>query len=63
MNAAMMVFLKKGYLGTKIRDIALEAQLSPGLIYFYFRGKDEIYGTKSKINYGSKKCVFALANQ
>jgi AcrR family transcriptional regulator len=48
MNAARMVFLKKGYLGTKIRDIALEAQLSPGLIYFYFKGKDEIYGNVCK---------------
>jgi AcrR family transcriptional regulator len=48
MNAARSVFLKKGYLGTKIRDIALEAQLSPGLIYFYFKGKDEIYGNICK---------------
>ncbi|MBC2716111.1 MAG: TetR/AcrR family transcriptional regulator [Desulfobacteraceae bacterium] len=44
MNAGRKVFLKKGYLSSTIRDIALEAELSPGLIYFYFKGKDEIYG-------------------
>ena len=44
LDAGRRVFLKKGYLGTSIRAIALEAELSPGLIYFYFAGKDEIYG-------------------
>jgi AcrR family transcriptional regulator len=44
LDAARKVFLKKGYLGTSIRAIAVEAELSPGLIYFYFAGKDEIYG-------------------
>lgn len=44
LDAGKRVFLKKGYLGTSIRAIALEAELSPGLIYFYFSGKDEIYG-------------------
>ena len=44
LDAARRVFLKKGYLGTSIRAIAVEAELSPGLIYFYFEGKDEIYG-------------------
>lgn len=44
LDAARRVFLKKGYLGTSVRAIAVEAELSPGLIYFYFAGKDEIYG-------------------
>jgi AcrR family transcriptional regulator len=44
LDAARRVFLKHGYLGTSIRAIAVEAELSPGLIYFYFEGKDEIYG-------------------
>lgn len=44
LDAGKRVFLKKGYLGTSIRAIAVEAELSPGLIYFYFAGKDEIYG-------------------
>jgi AcrR family transcriptional regulator len=44
LDAGKSVFLQKGYLGASIRAIALEAELSPGLIYFYFSGKDEIYG-------------------
>jgi AcrR family transcriptional regulator len=48
LSAARKVFLEKGYLGTKMRDIALEAELSPGLIYFYFKSKDEIYGKVCK---------------
>ncbi len=44
LDAGRRVFLKKGYLGSSIRAIAAEAELSPGLIYFYFAGKDEIYG-------------------
>jgi len=44
LNAGKKLFLKKGYLGTTMRDIALEAELSTGAIYVYFKGKDEIYG-------------------
>ena len=44
LDAGRKVFLKKGYLGASIRSIAVEAELSPGLIYFYIAGKDEIYG-------------------
>jgi len=44
LNAARAVFFEKGYLGATIRDIALKAELSPGLIYHYFAGKDAIYG-------------------
>jgi AcrR family transcriptional regulator len=44
LDAARKVFLEKGYLGATVRDIALEASLSPGLIYHYFDGKDGVYG-------------------
>ncbi len=43
LNAALKLFLEKGYLGATMRDIALEAELSTGAIYVYFSGKDEIY--------------------
>jgi AcrR family transcriptional regulator len=42
--AARNIFLQKGYWRTTMRDISLEAELSTGAIYFYFKGKDEIYG-------------------
>jgi len=41
--AAKKVFLEKGYFGTGVRGIAQEARLSPGAIYYYFSGVDEIY--------------------
>lgn len=42
-SAAKKVFLEKGYFGTGVRGIASEARLSPGAIYYYFSGIDEIY--------------------
>ena len=42
-GAAKAVFLKEGYFKTNIRDIALAAELSPGAIYYYFGGIDEIH--------------------
>jgi AcrR family transcriptional regulator len=44
LNAARNVFFKKGYFGATVRDIALEAELSPGLIYHYYDNKDAVYG-------------------
>jgi AcrR family transcriptional regulator len=44
LDAARKLFLANGYLGTSIRDIARESQLSTGTFYFYFKDKDEIYG-------------------
>jgi len=43
LGAAGRVFAKKGFAATKIADIAAEAGLSYGLLYHYFRGKDEVY--------------------
>ncbi len=45
LNAARQVFFKKGYIGATMRDIALEAAFSPGLIYHYFKNKDDIYAS------------------
>jgi len=44
LKAARKIFLGKGYWGATMRDISNEAELSTGAIYFYFKGKDEIYG-------------------
>lgn len=40
---AMHVFAKKGYSATKINDIAIEASLSPGLIYHYYESKEDMF--------------------
>jgi len=42
-RAAGHVFAKKGFAATKIADIAAEAGLSHGLLYHYFRSKEEVY--------------------
>lgn len=41
--AALKVFARNGFAGTKISDIAREAQSSHGLIYYYFNSKEQIY--------------------
>jgi AcrR family transcriptional regulator len=43
LRAGGMLFLKKGYVNTTMRDICAEAELSTGAVYFYFSGKEEIY--------------------
>lgn len=40
--AAGRAFVRKGYHGTTVRDIAAEAGLAPGTLYLYFAGKHDI---------------------
>ena len=42
LTAAWKCFAEKGYQGTTIRDIAKKLDLSTGVIYNYFKNKDEI---------------------
>ncbi|WP_342534551.1 TetR/AcrR family transcriptional regulator [Lysinibacillus sp. FSL K6-0057] len=43
LNAALKVFSRRGMVATKISDIAKEAHLSHGLVYHYFKSKEEIF--------------------
>lgn len=43
LDAAMEIFLSKGFLGASIRNIAEKIEYSPGTIYLYFKDKDEIF--------------------
>lgn len=43
LRAASRVFAKKGFAAAKINDIAHEARLSHGLVYHYFRTKDDVF--------------------
>ena len=41
-EAATQVFIRKGYRKTTMPDIAREAGLSVGGVYWYFKSKDEV---------------------
>jgi AcrR family transcriptional regulator len=43
LNAAIHVFARKGFVNTKMIDIAKEAQVGKGTIYEYFRSKEEVF--------------------
>ncbi|MGG0412056.1 TetR/AcrR family transcriptional regulator [Peribacillus simplex] len=40
--AAMELFIKQGYYATSISDIAKKAGISKGLLYNYYKGKEEL---------------------
>jgi AcrR family transcriptional regulator len=42
-EAARIVFTKKGYAGTKTRDIAEQAGLNLALLNYYFRSKEKLF--------------------
>src|ERR1700733_11750512 len=40
--ATSKVFAEKGYEATTLREISREAQAAPGLVHYYFGGKDQL---------------------
>lgn len=51
LKAATRVFARKGYHATRIADIATEAGVAYGLVYHYFKNKDEILGSVFEDNW------------
>jgi TetR/AcrR family fatty acid metabolism transcriptional regulator len=45
LDAAMSVFARLGYHGARVSDIAREAGIAYGLVYHYFKNKEEILNT------------------
>ncbi len=45
LTAANRMLSEKGFMQMTMEDVAREAELSTGLLYFYFKGKDEILVT------------------
>jgi len=42
LHAALKVFAQRGYHGCRVADVASEAGVAYGLVYHYFRNKDEL---------------------
>ncbi len=42
-EAARVVFTRKGYVATKVRDIAAEADINLSLVNYYFRSKEKLF--------------------
>ena len=45
LDAAVRVFARQGFHGCRVSDIADEAGVAYGLVYHYFRSKDEVLDT------------------
>ncbi|MGB0935479.1 MAG: TetR/AcrR family transcriptional regulator [Alphaproteobacteria bacterium] len=43
LEAAQKCFVEKGYDGTSLRDIAKQANVPAGLVYYYFKDKDALW--------------------
>jgi AcrR family transcriptional regulator len=43
--AAMELFMKQGYHPTSVDDVAKHAGISKGLLYNYYKGKEELLAT------------------
>ena len=44
LEAARKVFAEKGFANSRMEDVALEADLSKGSLYMYFKNKDDLIG-------------------
>jgi TetR/AcrR family fatty acid metabolism transcriptional regulator len=53
LGAAVRVFARRGYHGSRVGDIAVEAGVAHGLLYHYFSSKDEVLQTIFRENWGA----------
>ena len=53
LEAAIQVFARNGYHGSRIADIAAEAGIAYGLVYHYFKNKEEILGSIFEERWGA----------
>lgn len=61
LNSALRLFSTKGFFNTSIREIAKEADISPGLFYNYFESKEELASNVLKNAFNSIEA--AINNQ
>jgi AcrR family transcriptional regulator len=61
-NTAMELFIKQGYHATSIGEIAKNANISKGLLYNYFKGKEELLATMVEVRISELVHVMNTAN-
>lgn len=65
-NAALELFVSKGYAATKVTDIAKRVNMSTGLMFHYFESKETLYeelirmGLEGTTYPGAQKCEHAI---
>src|SRR3990172_7863304 len=52
LDAAVRVFARSGYHGSRVGDVAKEAGVAHGLLYHYFSSKEEVLQTVFRENWG-----------
>jgi AcrR family transcriptional regulator len=62
-DAAYQCFARKGFHQTTMRDIYEQAGLSPGAVYHYFAGKDEIIEASFDLDYRRSVDLFDVARR
>ncbi|MBD8489394.1 TetR/AcrR family transcriptional regulator [Echinicola sp. CAU 1574] len=58
LEAAIRLFASKGYQSTKMDEVAKSAKMSKGLIYFYYKNKEDLYMAVTKKAFEELKDVF-----
>ncbi len=58
LDAAVRVFARRGYHGSRVGDIAEEAGIAHGLLYHYFASKEEVLATVFRENWGRLLAAF-----
>jgi AcrR family transcriptional regulator len=63
LEAAIACFSRQGFHRTTMQDIVRQSRLSPGAIYNYFRGKEEIIEAIAKERHAKERELFAEARR
>lgn len=62
LDAALDLFISKGYASTKISDIAKQVGMSMGLLFHYFESKEKLYEELIKIGISGPMSIMAESN-
>jgi AcrR family transcriptional regulator len=61
LEAAIKLFSQNGFYATKVEDVAKEARISKGLVYFYYKSKEDLYMAITKKGFDELKEIFNKA--